>query len=211
MSLVWSASTHETRHASLAEAEARFLRERAGVDRKERLAAWREWAAKKLLAELAHSLPAEDAARARLIGQCTAELERMVRQLFDRGWLIEGKRLAEVVDACLAPIAAAHRAGKVADFWPHFRASVRRYVPINAEELQRTARRDGADAGSAFGGGLALALGLLREPQAPSITEVIGERHAERVQEACKPAAKRGRPRKFGVAEQATGDLFGGA
>jgi hypothetical protein len=210
MSLIWQASTNETRHASLAEAEARFLRERAGVDRKERLAAWREWAAKKLLADLAHVMPHEDAARARLIGQCTAELERMVRQLFDRGWLIEGKRLAEVVDTCLAPIAAAHRAGKVQDFWPHFRASVRRYVPINAEELQRTARRDGADAASAISGGLALALGMLTAPKAPSITEVIGERHAERVQAACKPGAKRGRPRKFQAATDATDDLFGG-
>ena len=81
MSLIWDPSTEQTRRASLAEAEARFLRERAGVDRKERLAAWREWAAKKLAAEFA--LPADPVARARLIGQCTAELERL------RAWLVE--------------------------------------------------------------------------------------------------------------------------
>lgn len=206
MGLIWNPSTADARRESLAEAEARFLRERAGVDRKERLAAWREWAAKKLAAEFA--LPADERARARLIGQLTAELEKMVRQLFDRGWLIEGKRLAEVVSDCLAPIAKAQRAGKVGDLYPYFRVAVLRYVGANAEQIQRAARRDGADAAEAFSGGLAMALGLLRQPQAPSLTEVIGEAAAERRQDACKPASgRRGRPRIDRGA--GTGDLFG--
>ena len=73
--------------------------------------------------------------------------------------------------------------------------------------LQPT-RRDGADVSTAITGGLALALGMLREPAAPSITEVIGERHAERMHAACKPAARRGRPAKFREAADATLPLF---
>ncbi len=201
MALIWDPANHESRKASLAASEARFLSERAGVDRKERLAAWREWAAKKLIADF--SLPEDPAARARLVGQCTAELERLVRALFDRGWLIEGKRLAQVVSDCLAPIAEAQRGGKIADFYPYFRAAVRRYVGAHAEEIQRAARRDGADAASAFHGGLAIALGMLRGPQAPSITEVI----AARPQGPCKPAARRGRPAKGRAGADSTGDL----
>ena len=207
MALIWNPSDAAQRRASLAEAEARFLRERAGVDRKERLEAWREWAAKKLIAEFA--LPADERARARLVGQLTAELEKLVRQLLDRGWLIEGKRLAEVVGDCLAPIAKAQREGKVGDLYAYFRAAVARYVGPNAEALQQAARRDGADAGQAFAGGLAMALGMLRAPSEPSITEVIGEAVAERRQQACKQSAgRRGRPKIDRGA--GTGDLFGG-
>lgn len=199
MALDRDVQERDSRHESLASAETRFLRERAGVERKERLAAWREWAAKKLLAEFTH-WPADPAARARQIGQCTAELEVLVRQLFDRGWLIEGKRLAQVVSDCLAPIAAAQRAGKVGDFYIYLKSSVRRYVGANAEEIQRAARRDGSEIAQTMSTILAGVIGRL---QAPSITEVI----AEKPQQApCKPAA-RGRPLKCNAPE---GDLLPG-
>jgi hypothetical protein len=45
MSLIWNPDAAARRRASLVEAETRFLRETAGVDRAERLALWREWAA----------------------------------------------------------------------------------------------------------------------------------------------------------------------
>jgi hypothetical protein len=206
MALIWDPSTEQARQASLAEAETRFLRERAGVDRKERLAAWREWAAKKLIAELA--LPEAPGARERLVGQLIAELERLVRALFDRGWLIEGRRLRDVVSAFLAPIATQQRAGKIGDFYPYFVAARRRFVGVNAEELQQAARQDGADAGTAFAGGLAMALGMLQALGQPSLTEVIAERRQDRCNVSAGPVRRGpGRPRKDTGA--GTGDLFG--
>lgn len=190
----------DSRRESLVSAEVRFLKERAGLDRRERLAAWREWAAKKLLAEFNHWAP-DPAARAKQIGQAIAELEVLVRQLFDRGWLIEGKRLAQVVGDCLAPIAAAQQAGKVGDFFPYYRAAVRRYVGAHAEEVQGGARRDGSDIAQSMAGILAGVIGKL---QAPSITEVI----AERPKQAPCMGAARGRPAKFKQAEAATLPLF---
>jgi hypothetical protein len=200
MALDRDVQERDGRRESLASAEARFLKERAGVDRRERLSAWREWAAKKLLAEFTH-WPADPAARAKQIGQCTAELETLVRHLFERGWLLEGKRLAQVASDCLAPIAVAQRAGKIGDFFPYYRAAVRRYVGANAEEMQGMARRDGADVAQSMAGILAGVIGRL---QAPSITEVIAERPK---QEPCTGAA-RGRPAKFKAAQSATLPLF---
>ncbi|MEY4489711.1 MAG: hypothetical protein RIQ79_2219 [Verrucomicrobiota bacterium] len=192
MALDRDVQERDARRESLAVAEARFLRERAGVDRRERLAAWREWVAKKLIADFI--LPADPAKRDRLIGQCTAELEVLVRQLFDRGWLIEGKRLAQVVGDCLAPIAAAQQAGKIGDFYPYFRSSVRRYVGANAEEIQQATRRDGAEAGAISIG--AVMAGLVGRIAGPSIVEVVGDR-ASYVQPSEKAIARgRGRPHK---------------
>ena len=84
----------------------------------------------------------------------------------------------------------------------------RAYVPMHAEEIQRTARRDGVTASQWATDALGLASGLLSAPK-PSPVEVIGESHAARMHEACKPAAKRGRPPKFKAAADATPDLFG--
>lgn len=186
--------------------EAFFLKQAGGIERRDALRAWRA-AAARLLSETL-TWPADEARRTRLIGQCVGELEAMARQLFDRGWLLKQDRLLEVARTAVTPVAAAQAAGKIGDFWPYFRASVRRFVPVHAEELQRLARREGGAVGAAdVFAALAGALG-----QRPAVTavEAIGERHAERVQEACKPAAKRGRPKKFQAAEDATGDLFGG-
>lgn len=200
MALDRDVQERDGRRESLAAAEARFLMERAGVDRRERLAAWREWAAKKLLAEFTH-WPADPAARAKQVGQCTAELEALVRQLFDRGWLIEGRRLAQVVSECLSPIAAAQQAGKIGDFFPYFRVAVRRYVGANAEDMQGMARRDGADVAQSMAGILAGVIGRL---QAPSLTEVI----AERPKQAPCMGVARGRPARFKLAAEATLPLF---
>lgn len=188
---IWSASTADERRASLAEAETRFLRQFAGLDRAEQLTLWREWIAKKLLADFA--LPADQAKRDRLVGQCIGVLEKLVRQLLDRGWLVNIETLKTLVEACLAPISAAQRAGKVDDFWPFFRASVLRYVPYNADQIQRDARRSGADVTQSMGAVMAGVVGRLT---GPSIVEIIAE-PAKPVQAACKPVIGcRGRPRK---------------
>ena len=186
--------------------EAHFLRQHAGIARRDALRSWRA-AAYQLLAVTFSHWPAETAHRQRLIGQCVGELESMARQLFDRGWLLQEARLLEVCRTCLAPIVAAQAAGKIGDFWPYFRVAVRRFVPVHAEELQRLARREGGAVGAADV--FAAIAGALARP-AVTATEAIGERHAERAQAACTPPAKRGRPKKFQAAEDATGDLFSG-
>lgn len=187
--------------------EAHYLRQFGGVDRRQALIEWRSEAASLLRASF--TWPADAARRERLIGQCLGELEVLARALFERGWLLKQPRLMEMVRACIQPIAAAQAAGKIADFWPYFRRSVRAYVPMHAEEIQHTARRDGVTASQWATDALALASGLLNAP-APSPVEIIGESHAARQQEACKPAAKRGRPPKFKAAADATPYLFGG-
>lgn len=184
--------------------EAHFLRQSVGIDRREALRAWRAEAAKLLSATF--TWPADPARRARLIGQCIGELEVLAQALFDRGWLVEQPRLLEMVRACITPIAAAQAAGKIADFWPYFRRSVRAYVPVNAEELQRVSRRDGATASQWAASALAVASGLLAAPKVSPV-EAIGERRAE-ARQASGNAPARGRPRKFKAAEDATLPLF---
>lgn len=186
--------------------EAYFLRQSAGIDRKEALRAWRAEAARLLGATFTH-WSTDQARRQRQIGQCIAELEVLARHLYARGWLVKHETLVEMARQAIAPVATAQATGKIGDFFPYFRASVRRFVPVNADELQHTARREGAQPA----GDLMAALSGLIMPRQVSPVEALGERHAERVQEACKPAAKRGRPAKFQAAADATGDLFGGA
>jgi hypothetical protein len=183
--------------------EAHFLKQSADIDRKAALRSWRA-AAGEVLAK-AFTWPADPARRAKLIGQCTGELEVMAQHLFDRGWLLKEDRLIAMVETCIAPIAAAQAAGKITDFWPYFRSAVRRHVPVNADEIQHEARRVGGAVSAAdVFAGLA---GLIQRPTITA-TEAIGERRAEVRQEACKPVA-RGRPPKFKAAADATLDLFG--
>lgn len=189
--------------------EAHYFRQSTGRELPDALRSWRA-AAAKLLGDTFTHWSADPAHRQRQIGQCIAELEVLARQLFDRRWLFTESTLLAIAQQAIAPVAVAQAAGKIGDFYPYFRTSVRRFVPINAEELQRAARLEGSDSAHAAGDLMASLVGLLTPRQASPV-EAVGERHAERVQAACKPGAKRGRPRKFGVAEQATGDLFGGA
>lgn len=155
-----------------------WLRERAGVDPAERRELWRRWVRRTLEETL--QWPENPAARERLIGQCVAEITSLARQLRGRGWLLEGKALAEHVRALLTPIAAAQRKGAIGDFWPYFRAAVGRYVGAHAEEIQAHARRTGAEEGAQTMAGALAALGLTRAAaRGPSITELLSDRDAE--------------------------------
>ncbi|MBL9187882.1 MAG: hypothetical protein JNK23_10410 [Opitutaceae bacterium] len=167
----------EARHAAAAEAEERWLRERAGIDPAERLASWDAWV-RRVLAE-ALVWPADAARREKLLAQCAAEMTVLARQLRGRGWLLDGKVLAAHVQACLAPIAKAQRAGKVGDFWPYFRAAVSRYVGANAEEIQQQAKRTGADEGAQSIGALLGGLRVLRGDGALSMVELLTTRAGE--------------------------------
>lgn len=163
----------EDRRRDDAEADRRWLTERGGIDPAERLQRWDAWLAQTLQKTL--QWPANPAARARLVGQCSAEITTMVRHLAGRGWLLDGEALAGHVRAVLAPIAAAQKAGKIGDFYPYFRAAVSRYVGANAEEIQAEARRSGADEGARTVGEILSALRI----RGASMTELLAQRSRE--------------------------------
>jgi len=140
------ADDHDDRARDQAEADDRWLRKRGGIDPEERRASFHHWVKGQLLKTL--QWPEDRGRREKLLGQCAAEITVMVRQLRGRGWLLDGHALADEVRACLAPIAAYQRAGKIGDFFVYFRSSVRRYVGAHAEDLQALARRTGADEGA---------------------------------------------------------------
>jgi len=186
------ADTRDERAQQEAEADDRWLRERGGIDPEERRASFYRWVRGLLLKTF--TWPTDDARREKLLGQCASELTIMVRQLRGRGWLLDGETLAGEVKACLTPIGAYQRAGKIDDFWPYFRAGVRRYVEANADRIQAVARSTRADEATQTMADVMAGLGLDRiaRPAPVSMTELVNDHAAVIV--ATK--AKRGRPRK---------------
>ncbi|AHF94186.1 hypothetical protein OPIT5_08135 [Opitutaceae bacterium TAV5] len=161
-----------------AEADARWLQERGGINPAERLERWDAWLADILAQTL--RWPEDETRRVRLMGKCSMEITSLVRKLRGRGWLLDGAALAEHVRACLAPIAAAQAAGKVRDLYPYLARSVGDYVGQHAEEIQAHARRTGADeAAQSVGMILAGLVGDRLKPRPPSLTELIVARAGE--------------------------------
>lgn len=161
------------------EADERWMLERLGIDAAARLQSWDRWV-RAILQELL-VFPTKTDARERLLRQCAVEMTVLAKQLRGRGWLLDGKALADHVRALLEPIGKAQRAGKVGDFWPYFRAAVSRYVGANAEEIQQQARRTGADEAAQSIGTLLGGLACLKQATAPaaSMTELLVTRAAE--------------------------------
>lgn len=118
------------------------------------------------------------AAKAKRIEQCRVYLERLVLDMWRRGWMLDGKRLAAHIETVLDSIGTYQKAGKVQEFWPYFRACVDRYVGANAEEI----RTEAMMAGSYIGHMLHL-LGDGKPQQGPSLPELVAQR-AEEVSKA---------------------------
>jgi len=156
-----------------AEAEDRWLHERAGIDPKERRLAFHTWVKGLLVKSL--PLPTDTARRERLLGQCAAEVIVMCRQMRGRGWLLDGTVLATEVKACLDPITAYLRKGNVEDPFAYFRSSVRRYVGTHAEELKALAVRTGGDEGTQNMAAVMSGLGLDRigQQRPASMVEIV--------------------------------------
>lgn len=106
------------------------------------------------------------------VEQCRIALERVVLDLWRRGWMLDGKALAARITGMLDAVGSYQRAGKVLDFWPYFTASVNRYVGANAEEIQDQARSIGAQMGSILGA-------LRQASEGPSLPELAAMRAAE--------------------------------
>lgn len=143
----------------------------ASANPAERLMAFDHWVKAQLQKRLVWP-PSPDIGTDRRIHQCRVELEHMLTQLFSRGWLLDGQRIARHVTTVLDAVGAAQRKGAVKDFWPYFKASVNRYVGANAEELQVESKR----AGNVMNNVLA-SLGV--KPETGSIVELVATRRSE--------------------------------
>ena len=140
-----------------------------------RLLAFDRW----LLAELDCRLDWAWAGRLRekRLHQCRIQIDGMVKELWRRGWMLDGKRLADRITEMLDAIGKAQRGGQVRDFWPYFKAAVNRYVGLNAEEIQQEAMSAGAAIGAVF-------QQLSRRlPAGPSIPELVAQRAGETIRE----------------------------
>lgn len=115
----------------------------------ERLAAFDRW----LRAELTERLVWDWAGgrKQNEIEQSRLYVQRLVVELWRRGWMLDGKALADRITGMLDAVGAYQRTGKVQRFWPYFRATVDRYVGANAEELQAEAMRLGSHLGQLVG------------------------------------------------------------
>ena len=82
--------------------------------------------------------------------QCRIQIDGMILALWRRGWMLDGARLAARITGMLDAIGKAQRAGQVREFWPYFKASVSRYVGLNAEEIQAEAMSAGSAVAQVF-------------------------------------------------------------
>ncbi|WP_221029941.1 hypothetical protein [Actomonas aquatica] len=139
----------QKRHAAAVDAQKdRAWWEIKGATEEQRLLAFEAWCRRQIQSRLV--LSEEATAKARRTGQCLAEIKCMLLELFRRGWLLDGARLAPHVIAVLDDVGNAQRAGRVQEFWPFFRSVVRSYVGRNAEEIRSESMRAGNIASMAF-------------------------------------------------------------
>lgn len=108
--------------------------------------------------------------KARRIEQCRVELEGLVLELWRRGWMLDGTRLAARIDAALADIAKAQRAGRVREFWPFYKAVVARFVGVHAEEIKDEAMSAGVAVADVF---------AMLKKKAPALPELLAQRRGE--------------------------------
>ncbi len=146
----------------------------------ERLLKFDAWVRRQLQARI--SWRGTERQQRKMMEQCRVKLERLVMDLWRRGWLLDGQKLAGHILAALDDIAAAQRAGRVKDFWPFFCRVVDRYVGINSEEIQAEAR---AMAGARPMSSILEGLHLGTKPAAagPTLPELVAQRREETLRE----------------------------
>lgn len=163
-----------------------------------RLAAFDRWVRLELEARLDWTWAG--AAKSKRIEQCRLELERLMKDLAARGWLLDGRRLAGLITDALDDVAGAQRKGQVRDFWPYFRACVGRYVGANAEEIREDAMSLGTHVGQVFE-----ALARDAKRKGPTLPELVAQRAGETLRERL---ARQRRREALKKAEAAQRQLF---
>lgn len=152
-----------------------------GVDPAVRLLKFDAWVTRELATRLDWSWAG--AAKEKRVQQCRVYLERLVLDLWRRGWMLDGHRLAAHLQKVLDSIGAYQRAGRVQEFWPYFRACVDRYVGANAEELRAEAMQAGVHMNQI------LSALTARRPAAPFLPELVAQR-ADEVSKARGPSLR---------------------
>ncbi len=137
-----------------------------------RLLAFDRWAKEQLAKRLDWGWAGDS--KEKRIEQCRIYLERLVLDLWRRGWMLDGKRLAGHIEKCLDAVGTYQRAGKVANFWAYFQASVDRYVGGNAEEIREEAMRVGSHVGQVL-----KAFGVERGAASAALPALVAQRAAE--------------------------------
>lgn len=142
-----------------------------GIAPEKRLAAFDRW----VIAELDRRLDWAWAGphKVKRLHQCRVQIDGMILALWRRGWMLDGKRLADRVTEMLDAIGKAQRGGQVREFWPYFKAAVSRYVGLNAEEIRAEAMNAGQAVADVF------SQLLRKQPAGPTLPELVAERAGE--------------------------------
>lgn len=127
--------------------------------------------------------------------QCRIQIDTMILGLWRRGWMLDSRRLADRVTAMLDAVGKAQRAGGVKDFWAYFKATVDRYVGLNAEEIQAEAMSAGAAVGAVF------QQLLKKTPPSASIPELVAQRTQETLREKIAKENRRSAQKKADAAQ----------
>lgn len=177
MSLEAYLEAHEGRHDAALAIAHRDAALRAwiwGKTPEQRLLDFDRWAKVELAARLDWTWARGQ--RVKAIGMCHIQLETLLKHLFERGWHLDGKRLAKHITDALDEIRRAQDAGRVEDFWMFFKAVTSRYVGTHAEEIQAEAMSAGAHVGQIFEAALRHA-----KSAGPTIPELVAQRAQERL------------------------------
>lgn len=140
-----------------------------------RLIAFDAWVRRQLGSLL--NWPADQAKKKRQIEQCRILVESMVLDLWRRGWMLDGAKLAGHITDALCAVAVAQAKGKVRDPYAYLRTSLNAYVGAKAEEISAEARRTGSGHVGGFAASVLAGYGLGRT--GPSIPELVAQRKAE--------------------------------
>lgn len=140
----------------------------------ERLLRFDRWLNAKLSEKLDWTWAGDAVAQGRRINQARVYVTRVVMDLWRRGWLLDGSRLAARILEPLELVARYQKAGAISEFWPYFCTTIDRHVGANAEEIQAEARSLGATMGQ-----LVADLGLKQGPKPPTMPELLVRRVAE--------------------------------
>lgn len=143
--------------------------------------------------------------RVRRVEQCRVQLEGLVLDLWRRGWMLDGKKLAGVITAALDDVAKAQKAGRVQDFWAFFKAIIGRHVGVNSEEIQLQARAAGATLAQTLN-----ALGVKSPaPAETPLPQLIAQRREEIVHaKSLREQQAEERKRRKAAADDGTLSLF---
>lgn len=151
-------------------------------DPAERLVRFDTWLRRELAARLDWTWAG--AAKEKRIEQCRIQIDGMILDLWKRGWMLDGRRLADRITEMLDAIGKAQRGGQVRDFWSYFKASVDRYVGLNAEEIREEAMHAGAAVADVF-------QQLLKQaPRSASLPELVAQRREETLREKTNRLAR---------------------